>query len=127
MRTNNVIILILVAVVLVALMLFGVSNFIQTPDNTTDNTTNNTTENITLNDTNDTNNTTQHTTQKKATPKKSQSSDDDIPTEGSYKGIDYTLHKGGYPYYSPQNEKTYHNKREEYNDMKAAIDSGIAD
>ncbi|RAP53592.1 MAG: hypothetical protein BZ138_00330 [Methanosphaera sp. rholeuAM270] len=126
MRTNNLIILILAAVILVALLAFGVSMFTQS-DNTTNNTTNNTTENITLNDTNDTNNTTQQTTQKKTTQKKSQSSDDDIPTEGSYKGIDYTLHKGGYPYYSPQNEKTYHNKREEYNDMKAAIDSGIAD
>ena len=84
----------------------------------------NNTLNVSLNDTNDTNDTNVQNTKKKST--KSSSSSSDIPSEGTYKGVSYSLHKGGYPYYSPQAGKTYYSKSEEYRDMKAAIDSGIA-
>ncbi len=83
----------------------------------------NNTLNVSLNDTNETN---VQTTQKSNYKSKSSSSSNDIPSEGTYKGVDYSLHKGGYPYYSPQNGKTYYSKSEEYRDMKASIDSGIA-
>ena len=81
------------------------------------------------NNTNDTNNTTdtQTTTKKTTSTKKSSGSGSNIKSEGTYKGVEYSLHQGGYPYYSPQAGKTYHSKKEEYNDMKRAIDSGIAD
>ena len=106
MENKNLIILALVAVVLVlAGVILGMSL------------NNGTVENNTTNDTeNQTNNT---TTQTKTTKKQStKKSSDDIPSEGTYKGVDYSLHQGGYPYYSPQNDKVYYSKQEEYNDLK---------
>lgn len=84
------------------------------------------------NDTNDTNDqdtqsTTKTTKSTKSTKKSSSSSSDDIPSEGTYNGVDYSLHQGGYPYYSPQAGRTYYSKAEEYAAMKESIDSGIAD
>ena len=125
MRTNNVILIALIAVILVGLIYVGASTFMSTANNTTNNITNNTTVNATVNDTNNT--TTEQTKTQTTSKKSSKSSSDDIPTEGKYKGVEYSLHQGGYPYYSAQNDKVYKNKREEYNDMKRAIDSGIAD
>lgn len=78
------------------------------------------------NDTNDTNNLTNTQTTKKTTTSTKKSGSSDIKSEGTYNGVDYSLHKGGYPYYSPQAGKTYYSRREEYNDMKQAIDNGIA-
>lgn len=122
MENKNLIILALVAVVLV---LVGVILVMSLNNGTVENNTTNDTVNITLNDTeNQTNNT---TTQTKTTKKQStKKSSDDIPSEGTYKGVDYSLHQGGYPYYSPQNDKVYYSKQEEYNDLKDAVDSGIA-
>jgi len=96
-------------------------------NNTTINNITNDSINVTLNDSNGTNNTTtvsSSTSSKKSSSKKSSS--DDIPSEGTYKGVEYSL-SDGYPYYSAQNDKVYHNKREAYDDMKRAVDSGIAD
>ena len=122
MRTKNVILIVIVALVLVGLIYVGASTFMSPANNTTNNTT---TVNATVNETN---NTTSNQTKTQATTKKpGKSSSDDIPTEGKYKGVEYSLHQGGYPYYSAQNDKVYKNKREEYNDMKRAVDSGIAD
>lgn len=126
MEQKNIIIIALVGVVLVCLAIIaGMTIFQDNTNNDTNNT--NDTVNITLNDSeNQTNNTTSaQTTKSKSKSKKSSS--DDIPSEGTYKGVEYSLHQGEYPYYSAQNDKTYHSKKEEYNDMKDAIDSGIAD
>ena len=118
----------MVGVVLAGLIYVGASTLMSATNNTTNNTTNNITNNTTVNTTvNDTNNTTDQIKTQTTSKKSSKSSSDDIPTEGKYKGVEYSLHQGGYPYYSAQNDKVYKNKREEYNDMKRAVDSGIAD
>ncbi len=125
MDQKNIIIIALVGVVLVCLAIIAGMILFQNNADEENNTTNDTV-NITLNDSdNQTNSTSTQATKSKSSDKKSSS--DDIPSEGTYKGVEYSLHQGEYPYYSPQNEKTYYSKKEEYNDMKDAIDSGIAD
>lgn len=133
MRTKNVALLVIIAIIIVSIGVFAGTKLISSL-NQTNNTTNNSDLNDSINsvnatNTNNTNTSTVTTTKKSSSSssnKKSSSSSDSSPSSGTYKGVQYETHSGGYPYYSPQSGKTYNNK-EEINDLKKAIDSGIAD